>query len=85
MFSGSLRCQKIKFHSKDYTELIEWEDDERRTDTPISKGVSLDEVQACIKHGTSLQSELLQFPCHTQAIERCVKLITEAAGTVCGP
>lgn len=25
----------------------------------------------------------LQFPCHTQAIERCVKLVTEAAGKVC--
>ena len=25
-----------------------------------------------------------KFPCHTQAVERCVKLVTEASSKVCG-
>lgn len=29
--------------------------------------------------------EILRFPCHSQAIERCVKLVTEASSKVCGP
>lgn len=29
--------------------------------------------------------EILQYPCHSQAVERCVKLVTEASLKVCGP
>jgi len=25
-----------------------------------------------------------KYPCHTQAVERCVKLVTESAKAVCG-
>ncbi|KAK4879050.1 hypothetical protein RN001_004865 [Aquatica leii] len=28
--------------------------------------------------------EILKFPCHTQAVERCIKLVTEASSLVCG-
>lgn len=28
--------------------------------------------------------EYLKFPCHIQAVERCVKLVTKATGKVCG-
>jgi hypothetical protein len=27
---------------------------------------------------------LKKLPCHTQAVERCVKLVTEASAAVCG-
>lgn len=29
-------------------------------------------------------SDLFNFPCHSQAVERCVKIVTEASGAVCG-
>ena len=32
--------------------------------------------------GESLEFEKL--PCHTQAVERCIKLVTEASIAVCG-
>lgn len=60
---------KLKFHSKDNTELVEWED-ERRTEPPITKEISLDEIKSCIKHIIH---------------KKCVKLVTGVAGTVCGP
>ncbi|CAG9837210.1 unnamed protein product [Diabrotica balteata] len=28
--------------------------------------------------------EILKYPCHTQAVERCIKLVTEASVAVCG-
>lgn len=28
--------------------------------------------------------DILKFPCHSQAVERCVKLVTEASAAVCG-
>ena len=27
--------------------------------------------------------KISKFPCHTQAVERCVKLVTEASAAVC--
>ena len=29
-------------------------------------------------------SEIAQFPCHMQGTERCIRLVTEAAASVCG-
>ncbi|KAG5896174.1 hypothetical protein JTB14_016949 [Gonioctena quinquepunctata] len=31
-----------------------------------------------------LFSEIKSYPCHTQAVERAVKIVTEASAAVCG-
>lgn len=36
------------------------------------------------KRSQSLVELLEKFPCHTEAVERCVKLVTEASTSVCG-
>ncbi|KAK4871690.1 hypothetical protein RN001_015814 [Aquatica leii] len=46
----------------------------------------IEELQTSIKNqGTNTKEiEILKFPCHTQAVERCIKLVTEASSLVCG-
>lgn len=71
------KIPKLNFKAKDYIDLIDWRN------TPIyeppmvknmSKGVL---IQFHCNH--------LDYPCHTQSVERCVKMVTEAAGSVAGP
>ena len=38
--------------------------------------ISKEELFVCIKHEKKLDEKLFDFPCHTQAVERCIKLIT---------
>ena len=37
-----------------------------------------------IKYSNTPAIELENYPCHTQAVERCVKLVSDAPGAVCG-
>jgi hypothetical protein len=41
--------------------------------------LSDDDIGAVILSGNTLE-----LPCHTQAVERCIKLVTEASAAVCG-
>lgn len=64
---------ELNFDVESYTEMINWHKT-GETEPPVLKGVDLDE----------LNIDMLQYPCHTQAVERCVKLVTEASSKVCG-
>ena len=37
-----------------------------------------------IKHKNAPAIELENYPCHSQVVARCVKLVSDAAGAVCG-
>ena len=75
----------INLNASDYPELIDWQDTIiQRTEPPITQMVSTADIKIHITHGTKLPQDLFQFPCHSQAVERCVKLVTEASITVCG-
>ena len=41
--------------------------------------ISKEERFACIKHEKKLDENLFDFPCHTQSVERCAKLVTKAS------
>ena len=41
-------------------------------------------IKKLVKIGEAPIVDFPRFPCHTQAVERCVKLITQASATVCG-
>jgi len=78
------RIPPINFEAKDYTELVEWQQIDRY-EPPLTKHISDEEIVACIKsHDATQVHELEKFPCHTQATERCVRLVTEASASVCG-
>ena len=45
---------------------------------PIAKSVSTEELVACIKNEKTLDQTFFDFPCHTQSVEWCIKVVTEA-------
>lgn len=73
---------KINFNADDYYGLVDWT---RVTEPPLTMHISDEELKNIIHNN---QADALidfpRFPCHTQAVERCVKLVTEAAAAVCG-
>lgn len=75
---------KLNFQAKEYYEIIDW------TTTaiyppPLLRRVSDEEMWAKISTAnTAKEWNFHKFPCHTQAVERCVKLVTEASSKVVG-
>jgi len=53
------------------------------TEPPLLKGLSDEEISDNIKSAATL-TQNLDFPCHTQGVERLVKLVTEASEKVFG-
>ncbi|GBL95628.1 hypothetical protein AVEN_24831-1 [Araneus ventricosus] len=49
---------------------------------PISD-LTVEELKSIAENGFIKDLQIHKFPCHTQSVERCVKLVTEAASTVC--
>lgn len=70
---------KINFEANDYIELINWQETSVY-EPPITKKLTSDELPKFYINFKNLSS----YPCHTQAVERCVKMVTEAAGSVMG-
>lgn len=76
---------KLNFSATDYTELIDWGNCELSS-PPLLKDVTDDQIKTYIKTEEVLQCDVLskKLPVHTQAVERCVKLVSEASAKVCG-
>lgn len=74
---------KINFNANNYTEMINWQQS-MISEPPMTKKISTEDLTQMIKDVPE-GMEILRFPCHSQAIERCVKLVTEASSKVCGP
>lgn len=74
----------LNFDALDYTEMIDW-NATKISSPPLLRGVSNEEIKSFIQSGEVPDWDIKNFPCHTQAVERCVKLVTEASLKVCGP
>lgn len=76
---------KINFNAQEYSEMINWMDCELSS-PPLLAEISDDEIKSHIDSDSIPDWNITfkQFPVHTQAVERCVKLVTEASGKVCG-
>ena len=70
----------------DYVDLIKWEN---VTEPPLTERFSDDMISEAIVNPAIIPTVILPtikgFPCHTQATERIVKIVTEASAAVCGP
>ncbi|XP_055922808.1 uncharacterized protein LOC129953593 [Eupeodes corollae] len=53
------------------------------TEPPLTRKISDDDLRAMVQNVPE-NIELSKYPCHTQAVERCIKLVTEASASVCG-
>ena len=74
------RLPKINFKAESYTDLIDWEAS-FLTEPPLTLGKTDAEVLALKE--TPL--DVPKYPCHTQAVERAVRLVSEASAAVIGP
>ena len=61
--------------------MIDWQKCQL-TEPPITACISHDKLKEMVTTGEV--AEIQKFPCHTQAVERCIKLVMEASSAVCG-
>lgn len=79
---------QINFNANDYTEIIDWEK-LTKTVPPILRkfNFNINDAKTYARKKLceyELGFDLMKLPCHTQAVERCVKAVTEASQVVCG-
>lgn len=82
--SGDIRkfaIPKLNFEASDYYELVNWVDIPRH-EPPITCNLTDYDIEEAIKSGS--MPHLKKYPCHTQAVERHIKVVTDAAKSVCG-
>lgn len=69
----------LNFDAEEYFNLISWE---MPTEPAATMHLSDEEIMNKIK--SNAEFEALKLPCHTQAVERHIKLVTEASQHTCG-
>lgn len=74
---------KINFFAQDYIEIITWQYCDI-TEPTLTQNLTEDDLKRILNEGSPVILLLFKLPCHTQAVERCVKFVTEASLEVCG-
>lgn len=77
------KVPRLNFEAKDYSDLIFWSECVI-TQPPLLAGHDEEILAHLSEYESEIRQNIETFPCHTQAVERCVKLVTEAAGQICG-
>jgi len=73
----------MNFDCTDYTAMIDWTT-VRVNEPLVTISISDDDLREFIREPTTPVVTFDRYPCHTQAVERCIKLVTEASQSVCG-
>ena len=76
----------LNFQANEYYEMIDWTGSNVSiTSPPVIRNMTNEELVARLSDTELLFDwEFSKFPCHTVAVERMVKLVTEASASVCG-
>lgn len=74
---------KLKLDASEYFEPIDWQETVI-TEPPLTMDVTDDDIQQFVKSGGQCTIEFGKYSCHTQSVERSVKIVTEASQAVCG-
>jgi hypothetical protein len=77
------RIPKLNFAANDYTELVEWQSIDK-CEPPMTKYLTDSDLQVCVETRLFEKVNFQDFPCHNQATERCIRLVTQASAAVCG-
>ncbi|GBM71868.1 hypothetical protein AVEN_232094-1 [Araneus ventricosus] len=57
----------------------------KKTEPPLTMGISDGALKQVVVDGVPVELfDSQNYPCHTQSVERCVKLVTDASVAVCG-
>lgn len=80
------KVPSFNLNAPHYTDIIVWHDSQITvTEPPLTKSLSAEALKEIVENGLETKENIAPlFPCHTQAVERCIKLVTEASGAVCG-
>ncbi|GBN54877.1 hypothetical protein AVEN_17439-1 [Araneus ventricosus] len=78
---GNFVPPKINFQASEYIEIINWNSCVVYH-PPMLRDLSEDDIKSLINSDTTAIREIQTFPCHTQAVERCIKLVTKASNKV---
>ena len=73
----------INFDAKDYIDLINWQKCDV-TEPPLTKPLPNEVFEKAMELESRVLPLTCHFPGHTQAVERIIKLVTEASLEVCG-
>ena len=73
----------LNFDANDYIGLITWQNC-NVTEPPLTHEASSEDLELMVKAKDAPLVEFPQFLCHTQAVKRCIKLVTETSAAVCG-
>lgn len=80
------KLPSFNFSATEYTDLIDWS---YVSEPPLIKQIQTDVIYRAIRNIEIVETEILpvfrKMPCHSQATERCIKLVTESCVAVCGP
>lgn len=72
---------QINFDANSYIDLINWQ--QNYFDPPILGHITNQEINEVIESQGDLNLIYLRLPCQTQAVERSVKIMTEASMSLC--
>lgn len=74
----------INFNADDYIDLIDWQKCEL-TEPPATVSLSRDQLSSLVNMKNNVKDlPCYKFPCNTQAVERSIKIVSEASQKVCG-
>lgn len=72
---------QINFDANEYIDLIDWQ--QNFFDPPILRHITNKGINEVIESQGDENLIFLKLPCHTQAVERSVKIVTEASMSLC--
>ncbi|CAH1116385.1 unnamed protein product [Phaedon cochleariae] len=76
------KVPRINFEAEEYWDMIDWQQGDI-TEPPLTKDITEAALREMISEVPDT-IDILKFPCHTQAVERHIKMVTEASSLVCG-
>ena len=73
------QVHKLNFNANSYEDIISWQDEDR-TEPPITKHILTETIQKGSRMVSPPCPHIPRFPCHTQSVERTVKVVTDVFG-----
>ena len=74
------KVPNINFFASNYTEMIKWNED--ITEPPCTLKMKDEDLLIFIDSQLK-DHEIFKFPCHTQVVERCIKVVSKTSLKVC--
>ena len=72
----------VNLNALSYENMIDWTK-ELNVESPLTKSITAERIKEMLRNDT-ISFDFPSFPCHNQAVERMVKLVTESSKAVVG-